>query len=291
MNDLYTKHPTKPNLWLYAGRADDLIVLSNEEKLNPTSIESKLRQHPSVKGALLVGKARFAPAAIIELKDESAQRVASSEEKVRFLEEEIWPYSLEANKAAPAHAQLTLDRIILSDPVKPSARAGMGTIQRGATVKLYWEEINEIYRNEDCQDGACFPKIVVTQNAENFDVELGRLVEAVVKITGLRSDQDFFTLGMDSLHIMTLVRILKVVLVGVRHDEINSRLVYSNPSLMSLGATLKRMAMLKETIDAAAEGTSRERRMKETLDQLVAQLPSLSESRTRKGREPAMSHW
>ena len=35
LNDLYSKHPTKPNHWLYVGRTDDVIVLSNGEKLSP----------------------------------------------------------------------------------------------------------------------------------------------------------------------------------------------------------------------------------------------------------------
>jgi len=33
LKDLYTKHPTKPGLWRYKGRADDIIVLSNGEKI------------------------------------------------------------------------------------------------------------------------------------------------------------------------------------------------------------------------------------------------------------------
>ena len=33
MKDLYSKHPTKEGLWLYRGRADDVIVFSTGEKL------------------------------------------------------------------------------------------------------------------------------------------------------------------------------------------------------------------------------------------------------------------
>lgn len=31
MKDLYSKHPTKENIWLYRGRADDVIVFSTGE--------------------------------------------------------------------------------------------------------------------------------------------------------------------------------------------------------------------------------------------------------------------
>ena len=30
-SELYAKHPTKPDLWKYNGRADDIMVLSNGE--------------------------------------------------------------------------------------------------------------------------------------------------------------------------------------------------------------------------------------------------------------------
>lgn len=33
MKDLYSKHPTKENTWLYRGRADDIIVYTTGEKL------------------------------------------------------------------------------------------------------------------------------------------------------------------------------------------------------------------------------------------------------------------
>lgn len=37
--DLYTPHPKLPHHWLHHGRADDIIVFSNGEKLNPITIE------------------------------------------------------------------------------------------------------------------------------------------------------------------------------------------------------------------------------------------------------------
>lgn len=35
MKDLYAPHPTKTGLWLYQGRADDIVVLANGEKVQP----------------------------------------------------------------------------------------------------------------------------------------------------------------------------------------------------------------------------------------------------------------
>lgn len=52
--DLYAKHPTKPGFWIYRGRADDVIVLSNGEKVNPLDIEKKINEHSAVRSALVV---------------------------------------------------------------------------------------------------------------------------------------------------------------------------------------------------------------------------------------------
>lgn len=54
IKDLYSKHPTKEGRWLYKGRADDIIVLSNGEKLNPLDMESAINNHPAIKASLIV---------------------------------------------------------------------------------------------------------------------------------------------------------------------------------------------------------------------------------------------
>jgi hypothetical protein len=64
--DLYKPHPSLPDHWIYHGRADNIIVFSNGEKLNPTSIETIVMGHPGVKGAIVVGSNRFLPALLVE---------------------------------------------------------------------------------------------------------------------------------------------------------------------------------------------------------------------------------
>ncbi|TVY44182.1 Non-canonical non-ribosomal peptide synthetase [Lachnellula subtilissima] len=59
IKDLYLKHPTKSGRWLYKGRADDIIVLSNGEKLNPLDMEASINDDPKVKASLIVGFPNF----------------------------------------------------------------------------------------------------------------------------------------------------------------------------------------------------------------------------------------
>lgn len=45
--DLFTPHPTLPNLWRHRGRRDDIVVFINGEKTNPVSFE-EVSKHPEV---------------------------------------------------------------------------------------------------------------------------------------------------------------------------------------------------------------------------------------------------
>ncbi|KAB5545666.1 hypothetical protein GE09DRAFT_1224624 [Coniochaeta sp. 2T2.1] len=40
--DLYKKHPTLPDHWMYHGGTDNIIVFSNGEKLKPSTVEDAL---------------------------------------------------------------------------------------------------------------------------------------------------------------------------------------------------------------------------------------------------------
>ncbi|CAL3963137.1 unnamed protein product [Diplocarpon coronariae] len=269
-HDLYVKHPTKANLWKYIGRIDDLIVLSNGEKFNSADLEGFLSHHPKVRGALIVGQSRFCPGAIVEL-DSAFAASLSPEEKARFLEDELWPYVQEANERAPAHGQLSLDKIILASPDKPFPRAGKGTVQKAAAAQLYAPEIEKLYeRSEDDEaDLRGLPKITVGgAPAPELQAQLARVVGAVFKCPHeLQADEDFFAAGMDSLHVMGVVKALKTCLSDVPSELISTRLIYSSPTLASLANALQLAAS-----GDVGRAKSREQAMEEVLAAAEQQL-------------------
>lgn len=69
MNDLYARHqdPTGSFLYTYYGRKDDVIVLSNGDKIAPALMEATLMSDALVRGAMVVEKVRFEPAVVIDL--------------------------------------------------------------------------------------------------------------------------------------------------------------------------------------------------------------------------------
>ncbi|KAH7403880.1 hypothetical protein BKA64DRAFT_462232 [Cadophora sp. MPI-SDFR-AT-0126] len=271
MNDLYRPHPSKPNTWQFLGRADDVIVFSNGEKLNPTTMESTLRSHPDIMGALVVGQGQFSPAAIIELTSEVAGRLQTKEEKTTYVENEIWEIVVEANKHAPAHGQLERDMIILSVHAKPFGRAGKGTILRPSTIENYRPEIEELYR----RNGEGSLDIAIIDLAQDFD-SIEKAIGALIgNVLGLQNptarNLDFFAAGMDSLHVMTAVKHLKAALTGISSDDINTRLIYANPTVANLAAALK---AINNSDGAKTTPQTREDVLEATLEESFQQLPS-----------------
>lgn len=138
-NDLFSRHPERPDLWRHEGRADDLIVLENGGNLNPRPIEVALCKHPSVRGALVTGARRARPAVVLEpvAEVDAAGRAA-------FVDS-IMPAVEESNQVASMNGRIERELVLVADPARPFPRTGKGTVQRGAAMKLYAADIYEAY--------------------------------------------------------------------------------------------------------------------------------------------------
>lgn len=110
--DLLQKHPTE-NLWLFSGRRDDVIVLSNGEKFNPVTMEGIVQGHSKVSGALVVGMGRTQCAMLLEVRGggEAGSTI-----------EEAWPTIDKANEISPQHAQIARNMIIVINPANDPAK-------------------------------------------------------------------------------------------------------------------------------------------------------------------------
>ncbi|KAJ9484438.1 hypothetical protein VN97_g8930 [Penicillium thymicola] len=230
--DLYRPHPTLADHWTYVGRADDIIVFSTGEKLNPVSIEGAIMGHPAVFSAQVVGSKQFHAGLIIE----PVQYPNNEKERQLFLDD-IWPTIETVNAETVAHGRILRDYVFLSDPQRPFPRAGKGTIQRAMVERLYAEDIKIFFDNRD--------NLVVPVD---FDVtsettvlgSVRKLVRSMLKIPELGMGDDFFTAGMDSLQVIQLSRVLFITLekAGVNPSEqaVESRVIYAHPTITQLAA-------------------------------------------------------
>ncbi|KAJ0423276.1 hypothetical protein BJY00DRAFT_310406 [Aspergillus carlsbadensis] len=227
--DLFSPHPTVPNLWRHRGRRDDIVVFLNGEKTNPVSFEEKVSQHPAVRSALVVGSQRVEACLLIEaMGTEGLDEKAKSE-----LVDVIWPTVEEANLLCPAHARVSKSKILVLDPARPMLRAGKGTIQRAGTVQLYHDEIDALYAETEIIPNTDRPGAGFTSLEEAVTV-LRSVVTDVTSRPEIKDGADFFALGMDSLQVLRLSRAIQATL-GV---SVPQGVIYKNPSVERLAERL-----------------------------------------------------
>ncbi|KAK5449789.1 hypothetical protein LTS15_008361 [Exophiala xenobiotica] len=242
--DLYVQHPEKPYLWRTRGRADDVIVLSNGEKLNPVDTESHIANaHSAITGALVVGQGRFQPALLLEVKGIDVDK----ESEKRELLNAVWPTIEATNKTAPKHGQLTRPLILFSSPEKPFLRTPKLSVRRKPTADLYFEEIEALYRRVEGEvdniDRTDVPKNADLGDRESVQNFVQHLVGNITGWTANTSqDTDLFMQGMDSLHVVRMVRAIKAAAKDSvnldRIAELTSKIIYNNPTIDSLSQAL-----------------------------------------------------
>ncbi|EFQ26791.1 thioester reductase domain-containing protein [Colletotrichum graminicola] len=234
--DMYRKHPTLPNHWMYHGRSDSIIVFNNGEKLNPVTIEEIVTGHPRVKGAVVAGAMRFQPLLILE----PTEPLTSDEDKEKFIDD-VWPLVVKANKETVAHGQIGRAFIGVTKPEKPFPRAGKGTIQRPLAVKLYEDEIDEWYaRAEEGADTTTVDVDVSSQEALTDSIQ--QLFQNTLGSRPLSADSDFFGAGIDSMQVINASRLLRKGLeaagAAIAADAIAARAIYAHPTPRRLAAYL-----------------------------------------------------
>ncbi|EFX03079.1 nonribosomal peptide synthetase [Grosmannia clavigera kw1407] len=226
--DLYRPHPTLPNHWTYHGRADNIIVFSTGEKLNPVTIEDTVAAHADVKGALVIGSDKFQAGLILE----PLRAPQDADERKRFIDN-VWPYIVKANKETVAHGRISREFIILSDPAKPFPRASKGTVQRKATITLYQKEIDELYATAGQVSHGEVPPIDVSSE-DNLVQAIQDLFETKLEAGKIDPDVQFYTAGVDSLQTIEAAKLLRAGLESAGHptdsSTMASRVIYNYPT-------------------------------------------------------------
>ncbi|KAI2465615.1 hypothetical protein F4781DRAFT_408665 [Annulohypoxylon bovei var. microspora] len=229
--DIYKPHPTLPDYWLYCGRLDNIVVFSSGEKINPTAIEEKLERHPLVKGALVLGFGRLQAGLLVE----PLKHPKDDQETQQFIDN-VWPSVEEVNRETGSHGQISRSFVMFSNPQKPLPRGGKGSIQRANALKLYQEEIDELYeKGGEVADATVTPidlgsvDALVESIRQLFQLRVGH------KGKGLDPDTDFFSAGIDSLQVINACRLIRAGLQVAGHDiDVPTRAIYSNPTLRQL---------------------------------------------------------
>lgn len=156
MKDLYSPHPTKSGLWMYCGRADDVIVLMDGKKMHPTAMEDVISGHLEVRSAMILGQARLKPALLLEAKNPPP---VTAEQKESLIDR-IWPMVERANRRYTDALRITRDHVLFTTPGKPMVRTGKGNVQRINTISEYEEEVDRFYDAVVGLEKACEESLV-----------------------------------------------------------------------------------------------------------------------------------
>lgn len=135
--DLFEPHPSKPHLWRFAGRADDNIILSVAQNINPTAFEHNLLEAcHGLKSATMLGNGKPRPCVIVEFK--------STDNMDKQLED-VWVAVQKARQGMTDYERVDRHRIIVADPSRPVPINDKGSVKRKPLMEMYKEDIDRCY--------------------------------------------------------------------------------------------------------------------------------------------------
>ncbi|GAW26225.1 putative ochratoxin A non-ribosomal peptide synthetase [Rosellinia necatrix] len=251
-SDLFAPIEGSDGWWIFRGRVDNWITMSNGFKMDPTEMENTISAHPNVMGALVAGSHRFRLCVLVELRPGV---VPDSDEDRKKTLDELWPKIDEANKAAPKFGRVPKELVIFTSVDKPFSRAGKGTIQRRLTIDAYENEIESAY--EKIEEGLSTNSLPPLKSTKADD--LLRFLRSLYRETldngELGDDDDLFSKGLDSLLIFMLVARIKA---GLRkHDVLEEVLGRVDNAMLFTSTTISRLAQRLSLILSGANGVDR----------------------------------
>lgn len=239
--DLFVPHPVKPHCFKWIGRQDDTIVLLNGEKALPIRIEHAVRQDPLVAEAVVFGAGRPQLGMFIV----SAGEATDLSDK-EFLAR-VMPTIDAANSDQPAFAHIYPDMVRVLQPTTEYPRTDKDTVIRGAFYRLFKGSIEKIYEE--------FSEQAVGQEYFSEDELLAFLRQTISSVMGLENEysleneNDFFSLGMDSLQALRVHSLIMKTL-NTHGAQVSHNVVFEHPTLHAL---TKYLHSLNKGVDSPSE--------------------------------------
>ncbi|KAI7262294.1 acetyl-CoA synthetase-like protein [Hortaea werneckii] len=202
MKDLYEQHPSKPSMWAYRGRVDDVVVLSNGEKIMPKDAENAIASDENVRAALIVGNGQAQPGLLVEPKEEEL-----SKKQVEQVQASLSGTVSKANKVLPGHGQIHASHVRLLSGPDSFLRSAKGEIQRAPTTEALSETIESLFSSAGKMTNE-----EMSFDFTNEDTLASSLSDVIATdfLEGRRPqpDDNLFDCGFDSLKVLKMVKSL-----------------------------------------------------------------------------------
>ena len=262
VQDFLEPNPKAPRTqFRFLGRADDLIVLANGEKVRTAGLEATVASDPKVTDAIAFGEGHDHLGLIVEAAPE-VELDCSNTEQAESFREAIWPVVEKGNKEVDSHGTIGKDMIIEASSVdRPLERTAKGSLARKEIYDSFSTKIDDVYSQTESGNIEPLPNLQDTEEIEKY------LREAISNILGLTPeaspigiDEDIFELGMNSLQATRLYNMLTSALqktsVEGAGSVVNKGFVYSHPTISSQS---KALASLADDKDRMTNGTGHSR--------------------------------
>ena len=232
--DLFKPHPSKTDLWSFYGRTDDIIVMSNSAKFNPSPMESTVQDDPHLTGALIFGQGKAQAALLVEPKvdvDDHQSLIAR-----------IWPTIEKANAQGPGQARIIRSMTLIASPGKRFVRAPKGSVVRKMTIDLYAAELENLYSQEPNPGEQTGPVLTATYGLDTIRQFVNSQVQSCFPSRTMEPMIDFYVCGLDSVKTVELIVLLRAGMIrsGVTSDLswLSNKLIYANSSIEKLSLVI-----------------------------------------------------
>lgn len=233
--DLFIPHASKPGLWRFHSRIDDLIVFSSSYKLRPLEMETIVQGDPLLSGALIVGQGKPEPLLIVEPKGNEYDGSPEA------LIDRIWPSIKDSNATAATYAQISRSKVLVALPEKPFIRAPKGTIVRKLTVQAYAKEIEAAYEDDKTH---AEPNRAAVPHVDGFilpglKLYVRKHFQAYLSGVSLSDSDNIFLRGLDSISAGELTRGLQMGLASrMTPTPVSLRMIYKYPTVEGLALAI-----------------------------------------------------
>lgn len=268
--DLFIPHPSKPGLWRFHSRVDDLLVLSSSHKLSPVYMETILQGDPLLTGALIAGQGKPKPLLIVEPKPGAYDGNPGA-----FIDR-IWPSIKESNAVAPPYARLTRSKVLIASPDRPCLRAPKVTVVRKLTIQAYVDDIDAAYAEAPSQIEF---EDDLLHGIDSFLLGgvkryIRKFLEDYLPEVPLLDSDNIFLRGLESLGAARLSRKLRISLVSripsTSAHAISISLLYRYPTVEGLAPAIFRASLDHDGLEVMHDVKSLER----VISKFTENLPS-----------------
>ena len=245
VQDFLRPNPKAPtSQFQFIGRADDLIVLANGEKVRPTNLEAMVSEDPHVQDCIAFGEGHDYLGLIVEAAPDLSLDCSDGAQVDAFVED-VWPVVQTGNEEVDSHGEVTKNMILAaSSSSKPLNRTAKGSLAKKEIYQAFEAEINKAYESTETIRVEPLPDLGdVVKISEYLRETIRDILNLTPETDTLDDGDDFFEFGMNSLQ-ATRLQYRLVASSGNREDEhssvpvISRNFAYSHPTISSMQKAL-----------------------------------------------------